>query len=76
MTPQRHSPALRSDRLAVAPGAHVKVVQRMLGHKSAAMALDTYADLFDGDPDDVAERMNERGQASTVRALSALGFSA
>lgn len=48
----------------------------MPGHKSAAMTLETYADLFDGDLDDIAERMNERGQASTVRALSALGFSA
>lgn len=35
-------------------GANVKALQRMLGHKSAAMTLDTYADLFDSDLDDVA----------------------
>jgi hypothetical protein len=32
----------------------VKAVQRMLGHASAAMTLDTYADLFDDDLDAVA----------------------
>ena len=30
--------------LAVQSGANVKVIQRMLGHKSAAMTLDVYAD--------------------------------
>lgn len=45
--------------LAVAAGAHVKAVQRMLGHKSAAMTLDTYADLFDEDLDIVAARLDE-----------------
>ncbi len=32
----------------------MKAVQRMLGHASAAMTLDTYADLFDDDLDAVA----------------------
>jgi hypothetical protein len=32
-----------------------EVVQRMLGHASAAMTLDVYADLFDSDLDSVAE---------------------
>ncbi|WP_344204500.1 tyrosine-type recombinase/integrase [Aeromicrobium alkaliterrae] len=45
--------------LAVASGATVKAVQRMLGHKSAAMTLDTYADLFDDDLDAVAAAMND-----------------
>lgn len=40
--------------LAISSGANVKAVQRMLGHKSAAMTLDTYADLFDDDLDAVA----------------------
>lgn len=44
--------------LAVSSGANVKAVQRMLGHASAAMTLDTYADLFDDDLDNVAARMN------------------
>ena len=35
--------------LAISAGANVKAVQRMLGHSSAAMTLDTYADLFDDD---------------------------
>lgn len=30
----------------------------MLGHASAAMTLDTYADLFDDDLDAVADRLN------------------
>ena len=30
-------------------GGNVKVIQRMLGHASAAMTLDVYADLFADD---------------------------
>lgn len=45
--------------IAIHSGAHVKAVQRMLGHKSAAMTLDTYADLFDNDLDEVASNINE-----------------
>ena len=44
--------------LAVSAGANVKAVQRMLGHASAAMTLDVYADLFDDDLDAVATAMN------------------
>ncbi|MDK8654150.1 hypothetical protein QP962_11390, partial [Corynebacterium accolens] len=36
-----------------------KAVQKQLGHKSAMLTLDTYADLFDGDLDEVAGRMDE-----------------
>ncbi len=43
--------------LAISAGANPKVVQRMLGHASAAMTLDVYADLFDSDLDTVAERL-------------------
>lgn len=45
--------------LLVSAGASVKVVQRQLGHSSAAMTLDVYADLFDGDLDAVADTMEE-----------------
>lgn len=45
--------------LAISAGANVKAVQRMLGHASAAMTLDVYADLFDDDLADVARRMEE-----------------
>lgn len=44
--------------LAVSAGANVKAVQRMLGHASAAMTLDVYADLFEDDLDDVADRLD------------------
>ncbi|WP_196772588.1 tyrosine-type recombinase/integrase [Mycobacterium colombiense] len=43
--------------LAISAGANPKVVQRMLGHASAAMTLDVYADLFDSDLDAVADRL-------------------
>ena len=32
----------------------------MLGHASAAMTLDTYADLFEDDLDEVATRLHEQ----------------
>lgn len=44
--------------LAVSAGANVKAVQRMLGHASAAMTLDVYADLFDDDLDAVAAALD------------------
>lgn len=43
--------------LAISAGANPKVVQRMLGHASAAMTLDVYADLFESDLDAVAENV-------------------
>lgn len=46
--------------LAVQSGASVKVVQRMLGHASAAMTLDVYADLFDDDLDAVSAALESR----------------
>jgi integrase len=45
--------------LAVSAGANVKAVQKMLGHASAAMTLDIYADLFDDDLDAVATALDE-----------------
>lgn len=43
--------------LAVQSGAHVKVVQRMLGHASATLTLDVYSDLFEDDLVVVAEAL-------------------
>lgn len=40
--------------LAVSAGANVKALQRILGHASAAVTLDVYADLFEKDLDEVA----------------------
>jgi integrase len=53
--------------LAVAAGANVKAVQRMLGHASAAMTLDVYAGLFDDDLDGVAQRLDALPGVAPVR---------
>jgi integrase len=45
--------------LAVSAGANVKAVQKMLGHASAAMTLDVYADLFDDDLEAVATALHD-----------------
>ena len=55
--------------LAISSGANVKAVQRMLGHASAAMTLDTYADLFDDDLDAVSAKLD------AVRAETIVGLS-
>ena len=44
--------------LAVAAGASVLAVQRMLGHDKPSTTLDVYSDLFDADLDDVASRLD------------------
>lgn len=44
--------------LAVSAGANVKAVQKMLGHASAAMTLDVYADLFSDDLEAVATALD------------------
>jgi len=48
--------------LAISAGANVKVVQRMLGHKSAKVTLDTYAALFPDDLDNVTEALSRQRQ--------------
>jgi hypothetical protein len=45
--------------LAISAGANPKVAARMLGHASAAMALDVYADLFDSVLTSVAESVGK-----------------
>ena len=44
--------------LAIAAGADVKVVQRMLGHKSATMTLDLYGHLFTDRLDTIADALD------------------
>ncbi len=44
--------------LAIAAGANVKVVQTMLGHKSATMTLDLYGHLFPDQLDEVANALD------------------
>ncbi len=50
--------------LAIASGANVKVVQQMLGHKSATMTLDLYGHLFADQLDEVADRMDVAARIS------------
>jgi len=45
--------------LAISAGANVKVVQRMLGHATAAMTLDLYGHLLDDDLFGVAEALGK-----------------
>ncbi|QIS24637.1 tyrosine-type recombinase/integrase [Nocardia terpenica] len=53
----RHDLRHTAASLGVACGANVKAIQRMLGHASAAMTLDIYADLFNDDLEAVARKM-------------------
>jgi integrase len=59
--------------LAISAGANVKAVQRMLGHASAAMTLDIYADLFDDDLDAVGAALNHAASAVSVGKVWASG---
>ncbi|MEN8601424.1 tyrosine-type recombinase/integrase [Microbacterium rhizosphaerae] len=52
--------------LAISSGANVKAVQRMLGHASAAMTLDTYADLFEDDLDAVSLSLEAARQKASA----------
>lgn len=53
--------------IMVHAGANVKAVQRQLGHSSASMTLDTYADLFDDDLDNLAASIDRIvGHANAV----------
>lgn len=52
--------------LAVSAGANVKAVQRMLGHASAAITLDRYADLFEDDLDAVAVALDHAALRTDV----------
>lgn len=54
---------------AVSAGANVKAVQRMLGHSSAAMTLDIYADLFDADLDAVADALDQAVSTAGVAKM-------
>lgn len=55
--------------LAVSAGANIKAVQRMLGHASAVMTLDTYADLFDDDLEAVATALDQAASRAGVGDL-------
>lgn len=59
--------------LAVSAGANVKAVQKMLGHASAAMTLDIYADLFDDDLEAVAIALHDARARESVGKMWARG---
>ncbi len=52
--------------LAIASGADVKIVQQMLGHKTATMTLDLYGHLFPDRLNDIADRMDREACAPDV----------
>ncbi|WP_344678103.1 site-specific integrase [Saccharopolyspora taberi] len=52
--------------LAIASGADVKIVQQMLGHKTATMTLDLYGHLFPDRLNDIADRMDLAVRAPIV----------
>ncbi len=53
--------------LAIAAGADVKVLQRMLGHASATMTLDRYGHLMPGQSEAVADRLDAHFASSSAR---------
>lgn len=59
--------------LAISAGVNVLALQRMLGHKSAKVTLDTYADLFDTDLDAVAVSLHSAYSAANVGKTWAQG---
>ena len=65
LTPKalRHTAA----SMAIAAGADVKVVQRMLGHADASMTLNTYADLWPDRLDEVVEAVSRQREAALRR---------
>jgi integrase len=76
--PTPHDLRRTSASPAVAAGANVKAVQRMLGHASATMTLDVYAGLFGGDPDMLAINLDlaARAAADSARARADAGAGA
>lgn len=52
--------------LAIAAGADIKVLQRMLGHSSAALTLDRYGHLMPGQAEAVAARLDQLARAARV----------
>lgn len=54
--------------LAIAAGADVKVLQRMLGHASAAVTLDRYGHLMPGQSEAVADRLDLLRESALLAA--------
>jgi integrase len=54
--------------IAISAGVNVLALSRMLGHQSAKVTLDTYADLFDTDLDAVAAAIDTKCAQSVLKA--------
>lgn len=54
--------------LAIQSGANIKLVQRMLGHKTATLTLDRYGHLYDDELDSLASRMGDARTAALTPA--------
>ncbi|WAC68545.1 tyrosine-type recombinase/integrase [Microbacterium sp. SL75] len=73
LTPKglRHTAA----SLAIAAGADVLMVQRMLGHADATETLNTYAKLFPDRMDEVTERMSKAREKALRKRTASQGES-
>ncbi len=69
--PDMHPHELRhtAASLTIASGADIKVVQQMLGHKSATMTLDLYGHLFPDRLDEVADALDAAARAAGVSQM-------
>ena len=56
--------------LGIAAGADVKVLQRMLGHASAALTLDRYGHLMPGQERSVADRLDAMARQATPTPIA------
>lgn len=74
LSPEEVARLATAASLAIASGANVKAVQRMLGHASAAMTLDIYAGLFADDLDGVADALDDL-VPQTCHIKAAVGIS-
>lgn len=59
--------------LSVSAGVNVLALQRMLGHTSAKVTLDTYSDLFDDDLDAVAVTLHSKYSHKSVLKMRSQG---
>ena len=48
-----------------AAGADVKAIQQQLGHQAATVTLNTYTHLFEGDLDEVMDRLDAHSATKT-----------
>jgi len=65
--PDLHPHLLQNTAASLASGADVKVVQKLLGHASATMTLDTYGHLFEDRLDEVATAMDAARTAERAK---------